>query len=165
MWNKIYTAAIGISFVLMAGLTFYSYTWLQSVAAPAMVAQNYDYYSNTGWMFLWISSIILLVLANFVLWTTGNAWAMWATFLYFALFILIRTLWLDQSFFNYQRQNGLTDSAFFLGAFLGILFCVLAAIIVFFNQFIVKRMRDKMLQQQLMAENQTQPEINLNKNT
>jgi apolipoprotein N-acyltransferase len=130
-----------------------------------MVAQNYDYYSNTGWLFLWISSIILLVLANVVLWTTRNAWAMWATFLYFALFMLIRTLWLDQSFFDYQRQNGITNRAFFLGAFSGILFCVLAAVIVFFNQFIVKRMRDKMFQPQLETEGQTQAEIGLNKNT
>ncbi len=164
MWNKIYTAVLGISFVLMAGLTFYSYTWLQSIGAPVNVVQNYDYYSNIGWMFLWISSIILLILANVVLWRTRNVWAMWATFLYFALFMLIRTLWLDQSFFNYQQQNGLTNRAFFLGAFSGILFCVLAAIIIFFNQFIVKRMRDKMSQPQLATESQTQVEIDLNKN-
>ncbi len=165
MWNKIYTAVLGISFVLMAGLTFYSYTWLQSIGAPVNVVQNYDYYSNIGWIFLWISSIILLILANVILWSTKNVWAMWATFLYFALFMLIRALWLDQSFFNYQQQNGLTNRAFFLGAFSAILFCVLAAIIVFFNQFIVKRMRDKMFQPQLAAESQTQAGIDLNENT
>ena len=153
MWDKIYTAVLGISFVLMAGLTFYSYTWLQSVGSPVNVVQNYDYYSNIGWIFLWISSIILLILANVILWSTKNAWAMWATVLYFALFMLIRTLWLDQSFFNYQQQNGLTNRAFFLGAFSAILFCVLAAIIVFFNQFIVKRMRDKMFAQPKSTEN------------
>jgi len=153
MWDKIYTAVLGISFVLMAGLTFYSYTWLQSVGSPVNVVQNYDYYSNIGWIFLWISSIILLILANVILWSTKNVWAMWATFLYFALFMLIRALWLDQSFFNYQQQNGLTNRAFFLGAFSAILFCVLAAIIVFFNQFIVKRMRDKMFAQPKSTEN------------
>ena len=165
MWDKIYTAVLGISFVLMAGLTFYSYTWLQSVGSPVNVVQNYDYYSNIGWIFLWISSIILLILANVILWSTKNVWAMWATFLYFALFMLIRALWLDQSFFNYQQQNGLTNRAFFLGAFSAILFCVLAAIIVFFNQFIVKRMRDKMFQPQLAAESQTQAGIDSNENT
>jgi len=164
MWNKIYTAVLGISFVLMVGLTFYSYTWLQSVGAPVNVVQNYDYYSNISWLFLWISSLVLLVLANVVLWTTRNAWAMWATFLYFALFMLIQTLWLDQSFFNYKQQNGLANAAFSLGAFSGILFCGLAAAIVFFNQFIVKRMRDKMLQPQSSTENQTQAKIDLNKN-
>ncbi len=165
MWNKIYTAVLGILFVLMAGLTFYSYSWLQSVGAPVNVVQNYDYYSNIGWMFLCISSLVLLVLANVVLWTTRNAWAMWATFLYFAFFTLIQTLWLDQSFFNYQQQNGLAGRAFSLGAFSGILFCGLAAAIVFFNQFIAKRMRDKMFQPQSATESQTQAEIDLNKNT
>ncbi len=165
MWNKIYMAVLGISFVLMAGLTFYSYTWLQSSTKPADVVTSYDYYSNMSWIFLWASSIILLILANVVLWTTRNAWAMWATFLYFALFMLLQTLWLDQSFFNYQQQNGLADRAFSLGAFSGILFCGLAAAIVFFNQFIVKRMRDKMFQPQSPTESQTQAEIDLNKNT
>jgi hypothetical protein len=165
MWNKIYTAVLGISFVLLAGLIFYSYTWLQSPTKPVDVAANYDYYSNVGWMFLWISSLILLVIANVVLWTTRNAWAMWATFLYFALFMLIQTLWLDQSFFNFKQQNGLAASALSLGVFSGIFFLIPAAAIVFFNQFIVKRMRDKMSQPQLATKSQSQAEIDLNKNT
>ncbi len=115
-------------------------------------------------MFLWISSIVLLVLANVVLWTTRNAWAMWATFLYFAFFILFQTLMLDKSFFSYKQQNGLTDRAFSLTIFSGVVFSFLAAVIVFFNQFLIKRMRDKMLQPQPGPESQTQTEIDLNKN-
>lgn len=155
MWNKIYTAVLGISFVLLAGLTYYSYTWLQSIGAPKNVVANYDYYSNIGWTFLWVSSIVLLILANVVLWTTHSAWAMWTTLLYFALFVLIQTLWLDQSALNYKQMNGLGSERFLLGAFSGILLCVLAAVIVFFNQFIVKRMHDKMsAQPQPVAANQ-----------
>lgn len=165
MWNKIYTAVLGISFVLLAGLTFYSYTWLESVGAPVNVVQSYDYYSNIAWMFLWISSIVLLILANVVLWTTRNAWAMWATLLYFALFMLLQTLWLDQAIFAYKQSNGLENRTFSLGAFTGILLCIPAAAIVFFNQFIVKRMREKMFQPQSATENQTSAEIDLNKNT
>jgi hypothetical protein len=162
MWNKIYTGALGISFLLTAGLIYYSYTWLQSIGAPASVAQNYENYSNISWMFLWISSAVLLVLANVVLWTTGNAWAMWATFLYFAVFILAQTLWLDQSFFSYKQQNNLTNSAFSLGIFSGVLFSGLAGIIVFFNQYLVKRMRNKMFQTQIVSEVQTESELNNN---
>lgn len=147
MWNKIYTAVLGISFLLLAGLTYYAFTWLQSSTKPADVIANYDYYANIAWIFLWVSSIILLVLGNVVLWVTRNAWAMWATFLYFALFILIQTFWLDQTFFNYKQQNRLAESAFSPGFFYGILFCVLASTIVFFNQFIVKRMHEKMFAQ------------------
>ncbi len=162
MWNKIYTAVLGISFVLLAVLTYYSYSWLQSPTKPTDVVGNFDYYSNLGWMFLWVSSILLLVLANAVLWTTRSAWAMWTTFLYFALFMLIQTVWLDQSVFSYKQINGIGNQKFAVGAFYGIILCGLAAAIVFFNQFIVKRMRDKMFaQSQPVAANQT--EINQNK--
>jgi hypothetical protein len=165
MWNKIYTAALGISFLLMAGLAYYASTWLQSSTKPADVVTNYDYHSNIVWMFLWASSIILLVLGNVVLWTTRNAWAMWATFLYFAFFILLQTLWLDQSFLSYKQNNGLGNGAISFGFFYGILFCVLAAVIVFFNQFIVKRMRDKVsAQTQPVSENQSETKTDLSEN-
>lgn len=144
MWNKIYTAVLGISFVLSAGLTFYSYNWLQSPGKPVDVATSYGYYSNVGWMFLLASSVILLVLANVVLWTTRNAWAMWATLLYFALFMLLQTFWLEQAYSHYKQQNGFVSSVLPLGVFYGVLFCVLAAAIVYLDQFVVKRMRDKM---------------------
>jgi len=161
MWNKIYTGVLGISFLLTAGLTYYASTWLQSSTKPADVAANFDYSSNLGWMFLLISSLVLLILANVVLWTTRNAWAMWATFLYFALFMLLQTFWLDQAFFNYKQQNGLANGTLSFGVFYGILFCGLAAAIVFFNQFIVKRMRDKMLQTQAVSDNQIETKTNL----
>jgi hypothetical protein len=144
MWNKIYTAVLGIFFLLSAGLTYYSYTWLQSVSAPRNVAENYGYFANLDWMLLWISTLILLVLANVVLWTTRNAWAIWATFLYFAFFILLQTFWLDAAFNRYKQQNGLDGAAISLGVFLGVVLIGLAAVIVFFNQFLIKRMRDKM---------------------
>lgn len=144
MWNKIYTAVLGISFVVLAVLTYYAYTWLQSVGKPVNVVESYSYFANLSRMFLLASSIVLLILANVVLWTTRHAWAMWTTFLFFALFMLIQSFWLDQSFFRYKQQNGLADSPLPLGVFSGILFVALAAAIVFFNQFIVRRMRDKM---------------------
>jgi len=165
MWNKIYTAVLGISFVLMAGLIYYSYTWLQSSTKPADVITNYGYYSNFAWMFFWISSIILLILANVVLWTTRNAWAMWATFLYFALFMLIQTFWLGESFSRYKQENNLSEAGLSTGIFLGVILSGLAAVIVFFNQFLIKRMREKMfVQAQPVTENQTVLETDLNEN-
>jgi len=165
MWNKIYTAVLGISFVLMAGLIFYSNTWLQSPTKPADVVANYNNYSNIGWMFFWASSIILLILANVVLWTTRNAWAMWATFLYFALFILIQTFWLGESFSRYKQENGLGETGLSTGVFLGVILSGLAAVIVFFNQFLVKQMRDKMsVQAQPVTEKRAEFENDSNKN-
>lgn len=160
MWNKIYTAILGISFILSAGLTYYAYTWLQSVGSPVNVVQNFEYYANAGRMFLWTSSIILLVLANVILWTTGNAWAMWTTLIYFALFILIQTFWLDKSFLSYQQNNGIAENAFFLTAFTGIILCVLAAIGIFFDQFIVKKMYDRTHQSQTETKSEPHTKIN-----
>lgn len=144
MLQKIYIGALGISFVILSGLTFYAFNWLQSVGSPANVVLGYEYYANLNWIFLWASSLLLLILANVVLWTTRKAWAMWATFLYFALFMLIQTIWLEQSFHNYKQQNGLTENILPLGILYGVIFCGLAAAIIFFDQFIVKSMQSKM---------------------
>lgn len=154
MWNKIYTAVLGIFFLLSAGLTYYAFNWLQSVSAPASVVQNYGYFANLGWMFLWISTLILLVLANVVLWATRNAWAIWATFLYFAFFILLQTFLLDVAFNSYKQRNGLDGATISLGVFLGVVLVGLAAAIAFFNQYLIKRMRDKMPAQDVPS-NQT----------
>lgn len=144
MWNKIYIAVLGIFFLLSAGLTYYAFNWLQSVSAPKNVVDNYSYYANLDWMWLWISTLILLVLANVVLWTTRNAWAIWATFFYFAFFILLQTFWLDAAFNDYKQRNGSDGAAISLGVFLGVVLVGLAAVIAFFNQYLIKRMRDKM---------------------
>ena len=150
---------------MIAGLSYYSFSWLQSVSAPTNVVQNYDYYANLNWMFLWISSLVLLAAANVVLWTTRNAWAMWATFIYFVLFMLLQAFWLDQSLLNYKQKNGLGSGTFSFGVFSGILFFFLAAAIVFFNQFIIKRMRDKMFATtQPTIENQAEAEADSKEN-
>ncbi len=42
MLQKIYTGALGISFVILFGLTFYAFNWLQSVGSPANVVIGYE---------------------------------------------------------------------------------------------------------------------------
>ncbi len=131
--------------VLASGiLLYFPFSWLQSITAPAEVAGQYKFYANIGWTFLLISTLILLLVGNVLLWKTRRAWALWAAFLYFAVFTVVQKFWLDQSFFSFQQKNGLTDSAISLGALSGVFFVVLAAIIVFFDQYLVKRLHDKM---------------------
>ncbi len=64
MWSKIYLVALAIALLVITSLSFYSYNWLTSIDAPVNVVQNYEYYSNLAWLFLWLSSIFLMVLAN-----------------------------------------------------------------------------------------------------
>lgn len=143
MWNKIYLAILAAATLAAGILLYFPYSWLQSVTAPRDVQENYLYDANIGWTFVLISAVILLLAANVVLWKTRRAWAMWATLLYFAIFTIAYKFWLDRAFFNYQQTNNLTDSAISFGALFGVVLIVLAAVIVFFDQYLVKRLLDK----------------------
>ena len=143
MWNKIYTAVLAAAILAMCILLYLPYSWLQSVTAPKDVVVQYDFYSNISWIFLLISSLILLIVGNVMLWKTRRSWAMWATLLYFAVFIVAHTFWLNGLFFQFQRQNNFTSEVISFGAFFGVILIVLAAIIVFFDQYLVKRLHDK----------------------
>jgi hypothetical protein len=143
MWNKIYLAVLAAAILAMGVLLYLPYSWLQSVTAPKDVAAQYDFYSNISWMFLLISSLVLLILGNVVLWKTSRSWAMWATLLYYAVFMVAHTFWLDGLFFQFQRQNNFTSEVISFGSLFGVVLIVLAAIIVFFNQYLVKRLHDK----------------------
>lgn len=145
MLNKIFLAVLAAASLAMMILLYLSYDWLQSVTAPKDVVESYRYYANVGWVFLLISALLLLVVGNVVLWTTRRAWAMWAALAYFAVFMILHTFWLENSFFRYQQANNLDDSLFSWSPLVGVFLIVFAAIIVFFNQYLVKRMRDKTL--------------------
>jgi len=144
MWNKIYLIALAVLFLPMAFLSYYSWSWLQSIGSPQNVVLNYNYWSNFSWSYLWISTVILLIIANVLFWKMRRAWALWTTFLYFALFIIVRYFWLDQSFLQYKKTTGLGLDEFSVAPLFGVILCVIAAVIVFFNQFLVKRLQDKM---------------------
>lgn len=145
MWNKIYLVLLVATTLTMGILLLLPNSWLGSVTDPRNVAQNYTHYSNISWTFLLISSVFLLIVANGVLLKTGKAWAMWVSLLYFAAFMVAQTFWLEQNFFRYQQANNLTDSAFFLGSIYGVALIALAAVIVFFNQYLIKRMQARNL--------------------
>ena len=144
MWNKIYLIALAVLILPIVFLSYYSWSWLQSIGAPQNVVSNYEYWSTLSWSYLWISTVILLIIANVLHWKTHRAWALWATFIYFATFIIVRYFWLNQSFFHYKKANNLWQGEFSIAPLFGVLLCVVAAVIVFFNQFLIKRLQDKM---------------------
>ncbi len=144
MWNKIYLIALAVFIFSMAFLSYYSWSWLQSIGAPQNVVLSYDYWSNLSWSFLWVSAVILLIIANVLLWTTRRAWALWTTMLYFAFFVIVRYFWLDQTFFQYKKDANLWQGEFSVAPLFGVILCLVAAVIVFFNQFLIKRLQSKM---------------------
>jgi hypothetical protein len=145
MWNKIYSIVLAAAVLVSGILTYVAYSNLHSSGfSPSVVVENYRYYADYDWVFLWISTALLLILGNIVLWKTRRAWALWTTFIYFAVFVIVQKFWLAQTLFRYRQENRLTDDFLSLSPFLAVTFIVLMAIVVFFNQYIVKQMHDKM---------------------
>ncbi len=143
MWNKIYLGLLAASVLVLGVLMYLSFDWLTSIGSPATVVEKYSYYSNLNWVFLLISTLILLVVGNVILWKMRKSWALWTTFLYFVFFIVLQTFWLERSFFQFKQEK-LGSDGYLFSPFFGITLIVLAAIIVFFNQFLVQRLSDKM---------------------
>jgi len=160
MWNKIYLGCLAISVLVLGVLMYLSFDWLTSIGSPAVVVEKYNHYSNLNWVFLWISTLVLLVVGNVILWKMRKSWALWTTFLYFVFFIVLQTFWLERSFFQFKQEK-LSSSEFLFSPFFGITLIVLAAIIAFFNQFLVKRLSDKMFPTEQPIEHI--PEANLPK--
>lgn len=144
MWNKIYFAALILALLSICFLTFYAHSWLRSIGDPRVALENFTYYAGLAWFWLWISSIVLLIVANIVLWQTRRAWAMWTTAVYFVLFLMLRAFWLDGAAFAFVSANSLPPWIAAIGPFLAFIMFALAFAIVFFNQFIVVRMSEKM---------------------
>lgn len=147
MWTKIYLIALIIAVIPTVFLTYYSYSWLKSIGAPADAAANFDYFSNISGNYLWISTLILLILGNILLWKTRKAWALWTTLGYFSVFILAKYFWLDVALSQFRQIKGLPETGVAAGVFMGVFYCVFFAIIIFFDQFIVLRMNEKMYPQ------------------
>ena len=152
MWNKIYLILLAVCVLTMGVLLHLPYSWLGSITAPKIVALNFEHYANISRMFLFISSLVLLAAGDVLLFKTRQSWGLWTAFLYFAIFMVAHTFWLEQSFFRYRQENNLTDSSFFFGSFLAVLYIVITAIFVFFNQYLIKRMQAKMFPQTEIVE-------------
>jgi hypothetical protein len=145
MWTKIYFVLFAAAFLGLCVLTLLCYSQLQSRGfAPQDIEKGFLAYRNLYWQFLWISSLILLILANVILWRARGAWAVWTTFAFFAVFVLVQSWWLGGVYFRYAKENNLTESSFSLDGILGVTLCAAIAVAAFFNQFLVLRMRDRM---------------------
>ena len=142
MFSKIYVAFLAISVTVMAFLTYYAWSWLQSIGSPAAAVAEFQRYSTLATTVLWISTAILLVVANAILWA-GRAWAIWTTFLFFALFVVVVFFGLEFAYVDFQTRNFPAGSGVLKGPVIGVVFIILMATIAFFDQYIVSRLRDK----------------------
>ena len=144
MLNKIYVVAFAVLLIPQAFLTWYAGTWLTSIGEPKAAEASYFYYTGLGFTLLWIAFFVLLVLSNIILWTTRRAWTVWLTFLYFALFIFLRYWWLESSYLDFARRNAFTDNIFSPGPIVATVLIVGMGALIFFDQFVVLRLAEKM---------------------
>lgn len=144
MWNRIYFVVIAVCVVVMSALTYYSWSWLQSIGAPRAAVEGYTYHSGIAWNFLWVSSVALLILANVILAKYQKSWAMWASLVYFAVFVVIRYFWLEGSFSQLNHSSGLGEAGMSWAPVTGVIICIAAAAVVIANQFLALRISEKM---------------------
>lgn len=129
----------------MSVLTFISYNQLQSFGfPPEIIVKNYEYYETFYWRGLIIFSVILLILSNILLWTRKIVWALWLTFLFSVVFIMVETWWLSEILYHYKKGNGLGEGGFSIAGIAGAFLCIGLAVGVFANQFLILRLKDKM---------------------
>ncbi|MCB1025757.1 MAG: hypothetical protein KDB79_15270 [Acidobacteria bacterium] len=144
MLTKLYLGFAVIAVAVMGTLTLISYNWLQSIGDPAAVVENYKYYAGISWTALWLLFVALVVFSNIVFWKSGRSWTLWVSLLFFVIFIIAQTFWLDRAFFDFQKAANLTEKNLFLKPFLGGTVSILGAIGIFLDQFIVSRLREKL---------------------
>lgn len=78
---------------------------------------------------------------------------MWVTFVYFAVFVVIRYVVLEQAFSQYKKSNGLWEGGFSLAPVAAVIFCAVAAVVVYANQFLGVRLRERMFPEKIEATN------------
>lgn len=161
MWNRIYLIALAVFIIPLSFLTYYSYSWLTSIGSPRAASDGFLYHTDFAWKLLWLSTIILVVLANVVLAKYRQSWAIWTTFVYFAVFVVIRYLWLQRSYLQFSLENGFTDGGWAFGPVFAVLLCAGAAVVLFSNQLLVNRMSER-LHPTVMETNSDEVDLDIN---
>lgn len=144
MWNKIFIVLLAVAVLAMLALTYLSLSQLQHIGfAPKDLVEGFRFYADVYWKFLFVSGLILLILSNVILWLSGKSWALWSSFLFFAVFVIAQTWWLGKLLVDYEAANRLDSNTFYGQYLTGALLCITAGVIVFFDQFLILRMRER----------------------
>ena len=144
MWNRVFVALIIIASVVTGFLIYYAGSWLQSIGSPRDAFEGFVYYSSIPQAVLWASIVVLLIVANVVLWTSGRSWALWMTLLFVAVFVFARYAWLDYAGFGFAGQYGFDGDQLRWGFMTSLLTTAAAAGVIYFDVFLVGRLRRRL---------------------
>ncbi|MBV9214984.1 MAG: hypothetical protein JO053_02320 [Acidobacteria bacterium] len=143
MLTKIYLAVLAIATIVMGFFTFYASSWLKSIGLPSAAIDGYEYHMGLGWIALWFSTLVLLLLAAGILWSSQHAWALWAAFVFFAVFIVARSFWLEPAATLFKQQTGLAVPGFTGGSIMAAVSILGVAAFAFLAQFAIIRIHRK----------------------
>lgn len=125
--------------------SYYAWSWLQSIGSPESALAGFDYHYGLAELAIWLSTLVLVGVANGVMWLTGRVWAMWVTFFYFVLAKFGTIFWLENAHAaflanTFGGRSGIVSSLLITAILSG-----LVGAVIFFDQYIVIRLREKTL--------------------
>ncbi|MBL8181940.1 MAG: hypothetical protein JNL64_10065 [Blastocatellia bacterium] len=143
MLSKIYLALLLAAIAITSFITYYAFSWLQSIGAPTAAIEGYTYNASNAFLFIVGSWIVLVIVATAIAWTK-KPWALWTSFLFFAIFSLAYYFWLDRAAFQFKQAAGLTDNRYNFASILGVILVIVAGFVTFSIHFMVSQLRTKM---------------------
>ena len=145
MWSKIYLVVLAIAVIVMAFFTYYSWSWLQSISDPQGAWESFNYNKRTGVYMLVASTGLLLLIANVVLWVSRSAWAMWTSYIYFTVFVILLLVLMHLLGVQFCEKNVVCVSpSRAIGPMLAVFGILVLGVLVFFNQFFIIKLHAKM---------------------
>lgn len=135
-----------------------------SIGSPADALAGFRYNADIAWTSMWIFSLVILLIGNALFWQSGRSWAMWSTLVFFALCSVAKTILLDYNFAKFtlvivgassqsQRSGTLGPTIWSLIVDTGLI--IIATAIVYFDHFIVSRLRAKTYPEQITPSDPT----------
>ena len=144
MWNRVYFVLLAIACVVTGFFIYYTASWLGSIGSPRDAFDGFIYHSRLAEASLWISTLILLIAANVVLWTYRRAWALWTTLLFLVIFVFARYAWLDNAGLAFAREHSIDAGQLRWGFLMSLITSVASAALIYFDVFLVTRLRDRL---------------------
>jgi hypothetical protein len=153
MWTKVYVGTLAVFALFLGVVVYYASSWLGSITAPLDAFAGYEYNRSLSWWILWISTAVLVVLANILLANTGKAWALWATFGYTCFFVMIIGFLLPLTAIGFLREHNFApELTQYLSPFLAIGICVGFGAFIYVNQLVATRMRRGVVEKDIEEE-------------
>jgi len=145
MSNKAFLALLAIGVLVAGFFVCYAWSWLGSIGDPRTAWEAFNYYKRTGVYFVIPWTVLLLIVANVVLWTSRRAWAMWVSYAYFSLFAALLLVWLHLAGTAFcERTATCVSPSYLVGPLLAVLGMVVLGVAVFVDQLVVLRPYTKM---------------------